>query len=303
MNKIICISSFILLMATTAKAQLIVNDDQKVAIGTSTETFEPSLMVGNHNYFGTSANASIGTASTPKDNNSTNKIGVYGYFGVNSNLSQSNMYGNYGVLGLVVTHPYHGRNYGLCGMIDPNSNNFYGGAGIYAVDCEYCYTYPHSIQGAYAAFFAGNVHTTGNLTASSLFTTMDSRLCDNIVSLSQSKRSGKTTLENLLNMNIVEYTLKGRQFEEVSGGADPEKVEELKRELEFLKKEEQKMASRRHYGVDARELQKVYPDLVLEGQDGYLSVNYLEMVPLVIRSIQELKQEIDELAEIGENEE
>ena len=37
--------------------------------------------------------------------------------------------------------------------------------------------------------------------------------------------------------------------------------------------------------------------LVLEGEDGSLSVNYLEMIPLVIRSIQELKQEIDELAE------
>lgn len=36
MNRIICISGFILFVATTAKAQLIVNDNQKVAIGTST---------------------------------------------------------------------------------------------------------------------------------------------------------------------------------------------------------------------------------------------------------------------------
>ena len=61
------------------------------------------------------------------------------------------------------------------------------------------------------------------------------------------------------------------------------------------------MTSRRHFGVDARELQKVYPDLVLEAPDGYLSVNYLEMVPLVIRSIQELKEEIDELKESDES--
>ena len=98
-------------------------------------------------------------------------------------------------------------------------------------------------------------------------------------------------------MTIVEYNLKGRQFEEVPKDVDPEKAEKLKKELEFLKKEDQKMTSRRHFGVDARELQKVYPDLVLEGQDGYLSVNYLEMVPIVIRSIQELKQELDELKE------
>lgn len=115
-------------------------------------------------------------------------------------------------------------------------------------------------------------------------------------------RSGMTILENLFNMNVVECNLKGRLFEDNLEDVGPEKAEELERELEFLKKEEQKMASRRHFGVDARELQKIYPGLVLEGQDGYLSVNYLEMVPLVIRSIQELKQELDELADPVENE-
>lgn len=63
------------------------------------------------------------------------------------------------------------------------------------------------------------------------------------------------------------------------------------------------MTSKRHFGVDTKELQNIYTGLELEGQDGYLSVNYLEMVPLVIRSIQELKQELDELADPVENEE
>lgn len=62
------------------------------------------------------------------------------------------------------------------------------------------------------------------------------------------------------------------------------------------------MTSKRHFGVDTKELQNIYTDLELEGQDGYLSVNYLEMVPLIIRSIQELKQELDELVEISESE-
>ena len=300
MKQIICICGFILFMATTAKAQLIVNDDQKVAIGTSTEDFEPSLMVRDNSYFGTSANASIGTAASPIVTNSKN-IGVFGHFGVDSYSSQ---YGNYGILGFTTSNTlYNGRNYGLCGMIEPTNGSFIGGAGIYATDCDYCYSYPHNIQGAYAGYFVGNVNTLGNLTATSLFTTMDCRLIDNTVSLSKSKRSGMTTLENLLNINVVEYNLKGRQFDEIPENTDPQMAEELRKELEYLKKEEQKMASRRHFGVDARELQKVYPGLVLEGQDGYLSVNYLEMVPLVIRSIQELKEELDELAEVDEREE
>lgn len=116
-------------------------------------------------------------------------------------------------------------------------------------------------------------------------------------------RSGMTILENLFNMNVVECNLKGQQFEEIPENDDPEKAKQLQKELEFLRKEEQKTTSHRHFGIDAQELQKVYPGLVLEGQDGYLSVNYLEMVPLVIRSIQELKQELDELADPVENEE
>ena len=302
MNRIIYISSFMLFMAITVRAQLIFSNGKKVAVGTDTVVFEPSLMVGYHNFFGTSANASIGTAATPKVNGSTNNIGVYGGFGISTNLSQNSNYGNYGILGYVVTNNSHGRSYGLCGMIETSMNS-YGGAGIYAVDCDYCYTFPTNLGSTYAGYFIGNVHASGNLTATSLFTTMDSRLCDNLVSLSKSNRSVKSTLGNLMNMNVVEYNLKGRQFEEIPENVDPEEAKQLQKELEFLRKEEQKTTSRRHFGIDAQELQKVYPDLVLEGQDGYLSVNYLEMVPLVILSIQELKQELDELADTEENEE
>jgi len=279
-------------IAINTKAQLLFNNDKKVGIATEAEVFEPSLMVGDHSFFGTAADASFGTAGAPALINNNN-IGVYGRVGANSSYSSDK---NYGVLGLVTMNNSHGRNYGLCGMIS-SSNSSYGGAGIYATCFDYFYTYPTNIQGTYAAYFAGDVYTSSSLTATGLYTIMDNELCDNIVSLSESKRSGKTTLENLLNMNIVEYNPKGQKFEEIPENVDPEKAKQLQKELEFLRKEEQKTTSRRHFGINAQELQKVYPSLVLEGQDGYLSVNYLEMVPLVILSIQELKQELDELAD------
>ena len=53
------------------------------------------------------------------------------------------------------------------------------------------------------------------------------------------------------------------------------------------------MAEQKHYGLSAQELQKIYPDLVRESQDGTLGINYVELVPILIRSIQELKQELD----------
>ena len=40
-------------------------------------------------------------------------------------------------------------------------------------------------------------------------------------------------------------------------------------------------------------MQAIYPNLVKEGQDGYLGVNYVELVPILIRAIQELKEELD----------
>ena len=300
MKKYIILFSLLLIVSLSVNAQLIMNRYKKVAIGTEAVDFDPLLRVGDYWYFDEIDDARTGTCGSPSTIINGNNIGVFGHLGFNSN---NTMYGNYGVLGITIVNNNHGRNYGLCGTISTPNGSFVGGAGIYATDCNYYYSSPINIQGAYAAYFVGSVYTSGSLTATGLFTTMDSRLCDNIVSLSQSKRSGKTTLENLLNMNIVEYNLKGRQFEEIPENDDPEKAKQLQKELEFLRKEEQKTTSRRHFGIDAQELQKVYPDLVLEGQDGYLSVNYLEMVPLVIRSIQELKQELDELAGSEENEE
>ena len=60
---------------------------------------------------------------------------------------------------------------------------------------------------------------------------------------------------------------------------------------------EKRMAEQRHYGVSAQELQKVFPHLVHEGQDGYLTVNYTELVPILLHSIQELKRQVDVLQE------
>lgn len=44
----------------------------------------------------------------------------------------------------------------------------------------------------------------------------------------------------------------------------------------------------------AQELQEIYPDLVIESDDGYLAVNYTEIIPLLIRSVQELSAKLDE---------
>ena len=48
-------------------------------------------------------------------------------------------------------------------------------------------------------------------------------------------------------------------------------------------------------GVIAQEVQKVVPEIVVERKNGYLGVDYKRLVPLLIESIKELKEEVEEL--------
>jgi hypothetical protein len=48
-------------------------------------------------------------------------------------------------------------------------------------------------------------------------------------------------------------------------------------------------------GVIAQEVQKVLPEVVQERKNGFLGVDYKRLVPLLIESIKELKQEVEDL--------
>ena len=49
------------------------------------------------------------------------------------------------------------------------------------------------------------------------------------------------------------------------------------------------------YGVIAQEVQKEFPEMVSKQNDGYLMVDYIQLIPVIIESIRELKCEIDAL--------
>ena len=48
-------------------------------------------------------------------------------------------------------------------------------------------------------------------------------------------------------------------------------------------------------GVIAQEVQKVLPEIVVERKNGYLGVDYKRIIPLLIESVKELKQEVEDL--------
>lgn len=135
--------------------------------------------------------------------------------------------------------------------------------------------------GTYAGYFNGTTHVAGNITATQFLTSSDRSLKENIHTFGDAN-SGDCTLEKVMDMNVVSYNYK-RQPEESKDGDSPM--------LRRLGEDGQKL----HFGLIAQELQELYPNLVEEGQDGYLSVNYIELVPVLIKAIQEQQEEIDAL--------
>ena len=176
-----------------------------------------------------------------------------------------------GVLG-IGSNGANGHNMGVLGYLGGSRD----GAGVFGT---YFSNLNYVIPGMYAGFFNGEVYATNKISATSFYTISNLRLKDNVTPVEKNE-TGYTFLDKVLDMNVIEYNLKDRNAEKEPN----ERIAKL-RESEL---------QQRHIGLAAQELQQLFPELVSEGQDGYLTVNYLELVPVLIRSIQELKQQLDE---------
>ena len=201
--------------------------------------------------------------------------------------------------------------YGVYGRLNTTKN----GAGVFGSTSTAMSTEFPSIPGVYAGFFYGDTRVVGTLTATSVVQSSDYRLKENIRSLSNSD----ACLNKVMNMNVVEYNLKQREFE--TNVTELDKADEAAREAELIahgfskqeiaerKKhdkgraywhdEESPILKNKHYGLIAQELKEIYPNLVTESQDGYLAINYTEIIPLLIRSVQELNAKVEQYENAG----
>ena len=59
--------------------------------------------------------------------------------------------------------------------------------------------------------------------------------------------------------------------------------------------ESDQLFTKAKYGIIAKDLQKIYPDLVYQDGAGNLSVDYNGLIPIMIKAIQAQQKKIDEL--------
>ncbi len=239
-------------------AQLAVNSNGNVYIKDGSVSSNAHLMVSDAPYVGfvsDNVSATIGTRSQGY----TTSTGVSTIGIIGESYTQNNTGLAIGVWG--EAYNAVSKNFGVVGMLDINVP----GAGVYATTEG---NLSNFTSGSYAGYFVGDTYVDGNLTTYGLYNLSDMRLKSNVNPLSLLSKE-QSPLAKLQNLEVIEYYL--------------------------TRPSTKKVSDKRHYGVSAQALQEIYPDLVREGQDGYLTVNYVELVPLLLRSIQELKQELDEV--------
>ena len=279
---------FCALFSISASAQLKVNTSGNVTIA-STTAGPAKLNVGSVTGYDGYLLRNVNLYSKVDILESQLNIGVLGDVNTSNSNSEAVTVGVFGT----ASNSGANKNFGVIGMLGGTTN----GAGIYGTTNTSLYSLPNT-YGRYAAYFDGNIYTTGSQSASSYLTSSDRNLKENIAALC-SEEDRETALDKVMDMNVVKYNYKKREIE-VDENALQTMSEDDKAALELERENAEKDAQKLHFGLIAQELQTIYPNLVTEGQNGMLAINYVELVPVLIQSIKELKQEINEMKGEGQ---
>ena len=155
---------------------------------------------------------------------------------------------------------------------------------------------------SYAGYFNGLTHVEGNLSVSGnisgvLLSKSASSSSTNTISdemAEQEKAVLPIRLQRLTTHKIQINTPK-----QLFVLANDNESNELEEEVVEVNPEpssmEKQILTKQHYGLDADQLEEVFPDLVYENEDGTKSINYVEMVPILVQAINELSAKVETL--------
>lgn len=168
----------------------------------------------------------------------------------------------------------YSNNYSIMSMYDGTAN----GAALYSTTL----TTGYNLTGKYAGFFAGNVKITGTISGTFVGNS-DARLKERVTPLADKEVGVLNAIENLTPISFKYKKLKSSQIQ-TDTIDEKMKIEDENLSGEAMEKE--------HFGLIAQELQEVYPNLVYEKDNGYLAVNYVELVPVLMQAIKELNAKV-----------
>lgn len=301
MKKIFISLLLVSVCSYTLNAQLVISPSGNVGIGLPDTTMQPlsQLSVGQtglvragvyvnvpsindspyENWY--TIYSKVNAKATPKWNysyygvaegssSSDRLVGVCGIADRQNVASSGRSYGVWGEAGKSTS----GWNYGVCGFL--NSGQEYG-AGIFGGITHYsteCY-----VPGRYAGFFNGQTRVNGDFYATTVNTTSDARLKTNITNVN----TEITT--KIQALHPVQFTWRPIEDRHTADTAS----------VKMMYFGENTEYDRSHYGFLAQDVQRIFPELVHEDGDGYLSVNYVEMIPLLVHAIQELSEKVEML--------
>lgn len=150
----------------------------------------------------------------------------------------------------------------------------------------------------YAGFFRGNVKATGSIVAGS---TIQGALLGESASSSNSSEGGQSLrgismANNLSGLNVTTYQKERPAIPVVEDIIDDLSGDTINRgvipEPDVM---DEQFYAKSHYALDADKLEEVFPDLVYVNKDGSKVINYVEMIPLLVQSINELNEKIEVL--------
>lgn len=132
-----------------------------------------------------------------------------------------------------------------------------------------------------------NFHFNCNVLASNIALASDSRFKTDITPL-------ESSLQTVTSLSPVSYKLLprfGNDADNVPAGSLTEK--EL-RDIEYFNKFHKSLENDGpHFGFIAQEVKEIYPELVHTDKDGYMYIDYIGMIPLLVNAIGELNAQVE----------
>lgn len=151
--------------------------------------------------------------------------------------------------------------------------------------------------GKYAGYFNGATKVVGDLTVTGsvkglvLGAATSEADAISTFSLEEGQTEDNNLTDKISQLNLLSYYLPQAYDLNTNSVVGSDSIEAQ----QPISKIETQNIEKRHFGLSLEQLKEVFPDLVYEQEDGSYGVNYMEMVPILVKTINELNNRLSVL--------